>query len=740
MAATGALPTELYHHSPHVSSQRHTALQAVFDKYASVTKEGDTSSRYMKREDFLTALFPHGLEQVLRETGLSAHHFNVLFQVADTTQRGLVSWTEFFTFQELLTRPFAEYEIAFRSLVPQGRGLMSVDHFRALLQATAAQLSAGFQPSPDWLRLYFGTDSKTGALQGDVDYTTFSEMIQELQIQRLQHGFRTHDLKGTGAISPEAFAELVRTFADIHLSSYVIDRLPALLSQVRPASEFTYPVLRAIYQLVRRSDWVDSLLARTAHEHHKGLITPEGFNHTMAKCHNSASLLTPLETQVLFQLVTVLNIGTQEAVRGFQLEDFRRLFDPAWQGPGVPETLPPTATTTDVTGDLTPAVTVEDTQPVSKIGTQWYSWLMRAVKPVYMFSLGAVAGAVGATAVYPIDLVKTRMQNQRSAVVGEVLYKNSIDCFRKVIRNEGPIGLYRGLAPQLVGVAPEKAIKLTMNDLVRRLAQDPHTGDIALWAEVLAGCTAGGSQVIFTNPLEIVKIRLQVQGELLKSVNVVPRQSAISIVRQLGLVGLYKGAGACLLRDIPFSAIYFPVYAHLKKDVFGEAPGVKLSIGQLLLAGAIAGMPAAYLTTPADVIKTRLQVEVRKGQTAYHGIIDSTRKIYAEEGFRAFFKGGLARVFRSSPQFGTTLMVYEILQTYFPFPGSTSVIPPLVTGGTTPVTPGLTKPLAKVSGLLQRPRELTDLTALASIKAGNAAKLIHDVNYTFGTLNRQSTV
>ena len=65
--------------------------------------------------------------------------------------------------------------------------------------------------------------------------------------------------------------------------------------------------------------------------------------------------------------------------------------------------------------------------------------------------------------VYPIDLVKTRMQNQRVAVdAGEILYRNSYDCFRKVIRYEGVLGLYRGLGPQLVGVAPEKAIKLTV--------------------------------------------------------------------------------------------------------------------------------------------------------------------------------------------------------------------------------------------------------------------------------------
>ena len=82
---------------------------------------------------------------------------------------------------------------------------------------------------------------------------------------------------------------------------------------------------------------------------------------------------------------------------------------------------------------------------------------------MYRFGLGSIAGATGATAVYPIDLVKTRMQNQRTAsYVGEVLYKNSFDCFKKVLRHEGPTGLYRGLVPQLMGVAPEKAIKLTV--------------------------------------------------------------------------------------------------------------------------------------------------------------------------------------------------------------------------------------------------------------------------------------
>lgn len=95
--------------------------------------------------------------------------------------------------------------------------------------------------------------------------------------------------------------------------------------------------------------------------------------------------------------------------------------------------------------------------------------------------------AMGATAVYPIDLVKTRMQNQRTgSFVGEIAYRNSFDCFKKVIRHEGVLGLYRGLVPQLIGVAPEKAIKLTVNDLVRDKLT-PKEGVLPYYAEVMAG-------------------------------------------------------------------------------------------------------------------------------------------------------------------------------------------------------------------------------------------------------------
>jgi solute carrier family 25 aspartate/glutamate transporter 12/13 len=314
--------------------------------------------------------------------------------------------------------------------------------------------------------------------------------------------------------------------------------------------------------------------------------------------------------------------------------------------------------------------------------------LERAIKFCKNFGLGSIAGAIGAGCVYPIDITKTRMQNQRVVAGQAPLYKNGFDCFSQLVRKEGFRAMYKGLGPQLVGVAPEKAIKLAVNEGLRKIFADwtHHApGGIHLGLEIVAGGAAGFSQVLFTNPLEIVKIRLQVQGEAaMKHLEKGPRMGAIDICKELGLAGLYKGASACFLRDIPFSAIYFPLYATLKQKFIDQNHGV-LAMSDIMLAGTMAGAPAAWLCTPADVIKTRIQVKARLGETTYSGLVDCARKVYADEGariascvlfvskraphviagIRAFFKGGGWRVARSSPQFGITLLTFEKFKEYF---------------------------------------------------------------------------
>ncbi|KAI0363620.1 mitochondrial carrier [Pilatotrama ljubarskyi] len=632
----------------------------TFDANAQTIVDGQ---KYLNSEQFVNAIAPKG---DLHKIGRA--QFATLFRVADTSKRGLLSWDDFVVFETILKRPDADYWIAFQYFDVDESGTISYDEFKNVFNANVGPDAIPFDFDCDWVKLYLG--KKNGAHV--LGYNEFTQLMKGLQGERLRQAFKFLDKDQDGYIRPEQFKKIILDIAGHKLSDAVIERLPTLTT-LSPGGRISYSEVVAFYNVIREMDMVERIIREATAKSKDGRIDQSDFlNHCVSS--TRYSLFTPMEASIIFHFA-----GRGNPTQRLSLVDFAQLLDPRWKAPSE----------------------IAETKPISS----FKSFLHEFAHSAYNFGLGGLAGGFGATIVYPIDL--GAMQNQRSTVVGQLLYKNSLDCVRKVFRNEGFLGFYRGLGPQLIGVAPEKAIKLTVNDFIRARAMDPDTGRIALGWELVAGGTAGGCQVIFTNPLEIVKIRLQVQGEAAKLEGAVPK-GAVHIIRQLGLFGLYKGASACLLRDIPFSAIYFPAYWHLKRDVFNEGyNGKHLSFFETLTAAAAAGMPAAYFTTPADVVKTRLQVEARKGQTNYKGLTDAFVKIYREEGFKAFFKGGPARVIRSSPQFGFTLVAYEYLHKFVPYPFN---------GASREVETSLTS----------QPEDM------AQVRARNALRILLDVHGDFG--------
>ncbi|OBZ81449.1 Calcium-binding mitochondrial carrier protein Aralar1 [Choanephora cucurbitarum] len=663
------------------SVSRLEQCRRTFQKYASI--ENEQKEKFMTRDDFLSAVVPgEDFKKIQRE------QFELLYRIADRANKGAISFDDFVIFEDLLSKPDAEYEVAFRVFDVEGTGKVTFDQFKSVLSSNMPADAVPFDFDCDWLKLYIG--SKEG--HHELSYQEFTQLIKGLQGERLRQEFKHYDKDQSGYIAPEDFKKIILDVAKHKLSDDVIDHLPTLCN-LTSGNKISFSSVVAFHNVIRNIDMVELVIRKAIENSPDQKITKTDF---MKYAHEASryTAFTPMEADVVFHFA---GVDDDSGVLG--LDDFARILDPRW-----------TTSHKDLNEKSEKLHLDHPQQP--RHGALW-----QIVESAYSFTLGSIAGAVGATAVYPIDLVKTRMQNQRSKVVGELLYKNSLDCFKKVVKNEGFAGLYRGLGPQLVGVAPEKAIKLTVNDFVRSQFTSKNNGEIKFWQEMVAGGAAGASQVVFTNPLEIVKIRLQIQGEQLKNLSpgeAAPRRSAVWIVKHLGIVGLYKGVSACLLRDVPFSAIYFPAYAHLKKDLFKEGPDHKLKITELLMAGAIAGMPAAYFTTPADVIKTRLQVEARKGQTTYNGIFDAARKIFHEEGFKAFFKGGPARIFRSSPQFGVTLTVYELLHQFVPLPGH---------GTAANTTTTTTTAVANPTKLLEQ--QIT-------LRSTNALKMLLDLDYRFG--------
>ena len=239
---------------------------------------------------------------------------------------------------------------------------------------------------------------------------------------------------------------------------------------------------------------------------------------------------------------------------------------------------------------------------------------------------GALAGSAGALAAYPIDYVKSQLQTER----GRAEYVNGWDAAWRIVQQDGPTALYRGAWVNVLGVAPEKTIKLGTNAYVTTILRQrlPVVGSIAsmtavpstlplpLEQQILAGAIAGMMQVIVTNPLEVVKVKMQTSS-----------MSVSEVMQELNSpMDLYNGAGACLVCDMLFSAILFPLYQQLKLLLlpiftagllaFADAGGDSAhkavdTVGAAafwsdLVAGSLAAGPAALLNTPADVIKTRI--------------------------------------------------------------------------------------------------------------------------------------
>uniref|UniRef100_A0A8C8K7U4 EF-hand domain-containing protein n=1 Tax=Oncorhynchus tshawytscha TaxID=74940 RepID=A0A8C8K7U4_ONCTS len=511
--------------------------------------------------------------------------------VADTTKDGLISFQEFLAFESALCVPDALFIVVFQLFNKTGTGDISFENVRDIFSQTTVHHHIPFNWDCEFICLHFGHDRKKS-----LGYLEFTQFLQELQLEHARQAFAQKDKNKSGTISAMDFSDIMATIRHHMLTVFVEENLvSAAGGSTSHMVSFSY--FNAFNALLNNMELIRKIYSTLAGTRKDTQVTQEEFAHAA----NKFGQVSPMEIEILYQLS-----GLHSHFGCLNFADIERIA-PLEEG-ALPYHL-------------------AELQKRQSQGDGSRSVLLQAAESAYRFSLGSIAGAMGATAVYPIDLVKTRMQNQRStgSFLGELMYKNSFDCAKKVLRYEGFFGFYRGTDGHcylFAHLSPRSLDKFTGKD-----------DTIPFAAEVLAGACAGGSQVVFTNPLEIVKIRLQVAGEITTG----PRIGALSVIRDLGLFGLYKGAKACLLRDIPFSAIFFPVYAHTKAQ-FADEQG-RLGPLQLLASGAIGGIPAASLVTPADVIKTRLQVAARAGHTTYTGVMDCFRKITQEEGFGALWKG-----------------------------------------------------------------------------------------------------
>lgn len=395
--------------------------------------------------------------------------------MADRRRTGKLNFNDWVTFENLLAKPDAEYEIAFRLFDIDGTGAVKFETVQGLYNLNKSAESIPFDWNSEWASLYGGR-SKT---RHDMTYPQFAQMLRGLQGERIRQAFHIFDKDGDGFIKPEDFQRIILETSKHKLSDHVLENLPTLCN-ISTSNRISYANVRAFQNVMREMDIIDMVVREATRKSTDGKITRSDFLNEASRV-TRFSLFTPMEADILFHFA-----GLDAPSGRLSQKDFAKVIDASWRIPVA------------VAGQAITAghEAVEKTKTV----------LHGVLESVHHFALGSIAGAFGAFMVYPIDLVKTRMQNQRTSRPGERLYNNSIDCARKVIRNEGFTGLYSGVIPQLIGVAPEKAIKLTVNDLVRGHFTDKDTHRIKYAHEILAGGTAGGCQVVSTHtPVEMTK-------------------------------------------------------------------------------------------------------------------------------------------------------------------------------------------------------------------------------------------
>ncbi|KAL7538712.1 hypothetical protein ACHAXR_011104, partial [Thalassiosira sp. AJA248-18] len=407
-----------------------------------------------------------------------------------------------------------------------------------------------------------------------------------------------------------------------------------------------------------------------------------------------------------------------------------------------------------------------------------------SISPLSSFLAGFAGGSASTILLYPLDLIKVRMQvdeRRRSSVLAtggnEVIQKPGTCAADKprticttvkgVIRHEGYAGLYRGLTPAIIGSAASwggffilyEEMKKQMllrkqaqlsnhhlsigNENIREdydLTKDMHVDeemDINTNATKIknnasnntnashsetqqqaklgpiehfsASCLAGACMVALTNPLWLIKTRLQLQNSRLQqqisqagamtkaTTQVKPAyrglvHAAYTIVQEEGLLALYKGSVPAMML-VSHGGIQFVTYEFMKghfanftkngkgganqwqkssgrgKGTIGER--LRDSLGYLVM-GAVSKFVASTTTYPLQVIKARLQQRsqvVELSETGkivvtkreYHGVVDCVGKIWRNEGIGGFFKGCVTNAIRVAPSAAITFVTYEFV-------------------------------------------------------------------------------
>nr|CAD7444987.1 unnamed protein product [Timema bartmani] len=331
---------------------------------------------------------------------------------------------------------------------------------------------------------------------------------------------------------------------------------------------------------------------------------------------------------------------------------------------------------------------------------------------------GGVAGTVGAIVTCPLEVVKTRLQSSscgfhvqkvclpkiattsshvtcktipplqrrrlttvtarsptqilaisHSAVGSGTPTMGLVQCLRHIVEHEGPRALFKGLGPNLVGVAPSRAIYFCAYSQSKSFLNSVLTPDTAIVHVCSASCAVylplvlvtvpGFVACTATNPIWFVKTRLQLDyaknGHRMTAAQLIKR-----IYAQKGILGFYKGITASYF-GISETVIHFVIYEAIKAKMMahrGNRPSdsrTSRDFLEFMMAGAISKTVASCIAYPHEVARTRLREEGSKYRTFWQTL----GTVAQEEGYRGVYRGLTTQLVRQIPNTAIMMSTYE---------------------------------------------------------------------------------
>ncbi|SAM02724.1 hypothetical protein [Absidia glauca] len=275
------------------------------------------------------------------------------------------------------------------------------------------------------------------------------------------------------------------------------------------------------------------------------------------------------------------------------------------------------------------------------------------------FLAGGVGGLVGAVCTSPLDVVKTRLQKQ-GAYWSE---SSKSKVFGGISKDWGPI--WSVLFQQgILSLESESTADLTLASFW--LYTELNHGKETPVVHLVSAATAGLVTSTVTNPIWVIKTRLQLQGNTRLYKNSL--DCVMHIIREEGVRGLYKGMSASYL-GVAEGTIQWVTYEHLKrkwaapKNLTANTIGGKSAKEWMgnLGAAAVSKFVAACISYPHEVVRTRLRQPAENGVIKYTGLWQCFKLVWKEEGMVALYGGMSAHLMRVVPNAAIMFFCYEAI-------------------------------------------------------------------------------